>query len=310
MRFLLIPKLGPEISDLLVSYDPETLRRLPVLKEAVVGRFLSIGNRAAVRIVRRIAERDGVLDPEAVDRLLIKAHCEMQRISEEFRHGERVAEFLQPLVEAIRRRATRSPIRVTDIGCGMGFVVRWLAAYGGFPDDVELTGVDYNAALVEEARRLAGAEGLRCSFSVANAFNLEPPASIYLSTGFIHHLPAETLARFFSEHDKAETCAFAHFDFQATPFAAFGSWLFHAVRMREPLARHDGVLSAMRVHGASHLLSAARRGAPGFAVGMFSSKLWRLPIPRVFHAVVGVREEHRDNFVAALGSRASRMRFE
>ena len=168
---------GEEISDLIVGFDPVTLARLPVHKKAVVDRFLSEGNRAAAKVVAALPEKDGVLDPTAVDRLLIRVHCELQGLSEEFQHGARVAELLRPLLEALRLCKIPPPYRIVDVGCGPGFVVRWLAARGELGSDVELVGADYNVALVEEGRRLAALENLKVSFVVANAFRIDRLAS-------------------------------------------------------------------------------------------------------------------------------------
>ncbi|HEY0322386.1 MAG TPA: methyltransferase domain-containing protein [Pyrinomonadaceae bacterium] len=308
MLRLWLPKNGSEISDEIVAFDPETLKRLPVRKQQVIQDFLSRGNRTAARIVNDIPERNGELEEGAVDRLLINAHCEIQRISEEFQHGQRVLELLKPLVHVLREKGMKSSIRVVDIGCGTGFVVRWLAAHlSALGTDVELIGADYNAALVEEAGQLARAENLTCSFVVANAFRLKSPATIYLSTGILHHFQGAGLVRLFEQHDRQETQAFLHFDFQPALFAPFGSWLFHAARMREPLSRHDGVLSAMRVHSGQALLTAARRGAPRFRSSIYGARLWRLPLPRVFHTVMGILPEDEEALVNALGKRATRL---
>ncbi|HYJ45369.1 MAG TPA: class I SAM-dependent methyltransferase, partial [Pyrinomonadaceae bacterium] len=241
MRLFNIPRGGPEISDAIVAFDPVTLEREPVVKADVIREFADAGNKTAAAIVGRIPERDGALDSDEVDRLLVTSHCEMQRISEEFQHGRRVAELLRPLLDALRERGARKPIRIVDIGCGTGFVIRWLAARESLGDDVELLGADFNVALVSEARRLTEVEQLPCSFVVANAFRLDHPASIYLSTGILHHFRDRHLFELLKQHDRPETCAFVHFDFHPSPFAPLGSWLFHAVRMREPLAKHDGV---------------------------------------------------------------------
>src|SRR5918997_2762762 len=259
MGLFTIPRNGPEISDAIISFDPETLEREPVIKSEVLREFTALGNRQAVRVVEQIPERDGVLDPEAVDRLLVTAHCEMQRISEEFQHGKRVANLLQPLLSALREGGVERPIRVVDIGCGTGFVVRWLAANEPLGEDVELVGADFNVALVREARRLAEAEKLNCAFVVANAFRLDHPAAVYLSTGILHHFRGRALNELLRQHERPETCAFIHFDFHPSPLAPLGSWLFHAVRMREPLAKHDGVLSAVRAHQSLELLETARK---------------------------------------------------
>jgi SAM-dependent methyltransferase len=301
------PEPSPEISDLIVSFDPETLVRRPVCKRQVVDRFLAVDNRRAARIVGEMPERRGDLDPDAVDAVLVRVHTELQRLSEEFEHGRRVSELLRPLLSALRRVGVGRPIRVVDIGCGLGYVPRWLAARGDLGPDVELIGADFNAALVAEARRLADQERLRVAFVTADAFRLAVGATVYLTTGVLHHVRGPALAEFFRAHDRSGTAAFVHFDFQPSALAPVGAWLFHAARFREPLARHDGVLSAARAHDGPTLVNAAKTGAPSFQVAMYSARLWGLPIARPFHTLSGIRPEYRDAFMRDLGSRAGRL---
>jgi hypothetical protein len=218
-----------------------------------------------------------------------------------------VYDLLRPLLAVARQASAARPIRVVDIGCGTGFVVRWLAAHATLGDDVEVVGVDYNAALLAEARRLAAVEHLPCTFVVANAFRLAPPAAIYLSTGVVHHVRGTSLDRFFAQHDQPATVAFAHIDFQPSPLTPIGAWLFHAVRMRQPLARHDGVLSALRAHTGETLLAAARMGAPGFRCAIYGARLGPSPVRRVFHALVGLRPALASDFTVALGDRRGRL---
>ena len=304
MAALSIPAAGPEISDRIAAFDAETLGRLAVKKQSVVEEFLALGNRQAANIVKSLpAQDDDTLDPQAIDQLLVSIHCEMQRISEEFQHGQRVAELLNPILHILRGANAGRPRRVVDIGCGTGFVLRWLAAHRALPDDVELIGADYHPALVEEARRLATAERLSCQFVVANAFKLAQPATVYLSTGILHHFRGQELIALFQQHTREETQAFLHFDFHQSVLAPFGSWLFHIVRMRHPLARHDGVLSAVRAYASDELLTAARTGAPEFKSAIFGTKLWGLPIPRAFHSLVGVRPQYHEAFMTNIGAR-------
>jgi len=300
-RLLAIPAGGPEISDAIVDFDPHTLARLPVDKMSVIRDFLSQRSPAAAAIVERIpAGTDGLLDPVAVDRLLVTIHCEMQRLSEELQHGRRVAQLLNSILQAIPQKDGAGPRRVVDVGCGSGYVIRWLAAHQAVPDNVELIGADYHSALIMEARRLAELENLRCRFVVANAFTLKQPATIYLSTGILHHFRGPDLVELFKLHQGLETRAFLHFDFHPSALAPFGSWLFHIVRMREALARYDGVLSAVRAYSAEELLAAARSGAADFVSAVYGTRLWGLPIPRAFHCLVGIRPEHRDAFNAQM----------
>jgi hypothetical protein len=54
-------------------------------------------------------------------------------------------------------------------------------------------------------------------------------------------------------------------------------------------------------------VEAARAGASGFATGMYSTRLWGLPIPRSFHTLVGLRPRHAEALRRHLGRRASRL---
>jgi SAM-dependent methyltransferase len=215
-------------------------------------------------------------------------------------------DLIRPMIEALRAAGRPRPIRVCDLGCGTGFVIRWLAARGDLGDDVELVGADYNAALIAEAARLASLEGLRCRFVVANAFSLAEPAAIVTSTGVLHHFRGDALIALMHAHESPSIQAFAHVDFQPGPFAVPGAWIFHLARMRERLSLHDGVLSAARAHSAGALVAAAKAGAPSFETGLYGRRFLG-PIPRVFHSLVGVRPTLRDGWLAALGRRVRRL---
>ncbi|GCD96200.1 methyltransferase domain-containing protein [Embleya hyalina] len=131
-------------------------------------------------------------------------HTELRRLSEELRIPERLAHLLGPLLTAVRSTpGAPDRIRVVDVGCGLGHVVRWLAAHDVLGPDVELVGVDLHAdlhaALVAEATRLAEDENLPCRFVRANAFRLDDTtpeattaqgaatraATVYISTAHI-----------------------------------------------------------------------------------------------------------------------------
>lgn len=156
-----------ELSDLLVAYEPGTSNRLPVRRSEVLERLREAGDKRGAKIVEQLPSQNDVLDPVAVDSVLLRAHGELQRLSEEHRHGQRVARLLSPLLRSITEWTPGEPLWVVDIGCGLGYVIRYLAASRSFGRDVELVGVDQNAALIAEARRLAADERLRCRFVVA-----------------------------------------------------------------------------------------------------------------------------------------------
>ena len=282
----------PEISDLIVQHDPQSLKRLPVNKQEILKVFQNFSNRKAARVIEQLPATNGFLDHFAVDRTMLAVHWEMQRLAEEFYHGTRVYKILRAIVAALRSHGFVGPIRIVDVGCGIGYTIRWLAARSSFPkEEVELTGVDLNSALIKEATRLAEAEYLPCQFFHGDAFSADLAGHIYISTGVLHHFRGEDLSAFLRWHDRPATQAFVHYDFQPWLLAPFGSWFFHVIRMRTGIARHDGVLSTARAYDAKTLVSASRSAVPNLASGIYGAKIWDTPAPRVFHALVGFRHE-------------------
>jgi SAM-dependent methyltransferase len=234
-----------------------------VRRDDVIAALRGIGDRRGVRIVASLPYHDGLLDASGVERVLLRAHTELQRLNEELRIAEQLAELLGPLLSSVVDCGERP--RVVDIGCGIGYAIRWLAA-SGVLGDVDLCGVDFNAALVAEATRLAEAEGLPCQFVLGDAFALPGSATVYISTGVLHHLRGGDLDAFFRAQADAGAQAYCHFDIAATRLAPLGAWMFHRARMREPLGRHDGVASARRAHPDHDLMTAAgsaTHAAPG-----------------------------------------------
>ncbi len=298
----------PEITDLIVRHNPLTLGREPVRKREVLKTFQEFGNRQAMRAVEKLPEWDGALVDAAVDRTMLAVHWEMQRLAEEFYHGHRVWEILRAAVTALRKTGFLSKIRIVDVGCGIGYTPRWLAArVSAREQGLEFAGVDLNSTLIREATRLAEAERLDCQFFHGDAFSPELAGNIVISTGVVHHFRGAALEEFLRRHDREETQAFFHFDFQPWLLAPVGSYFFHRLRMRTAIARHDGVLSAARAHTAETLVDAARKGAPGFASGIYGARIWNTPAPRVFHTLVGLRRPLLEEFRAQLGHRARRL---
>ncbi|WP_372364463.1 class I SAM-dependent methyltransferase [Candidatus Uabimicrobium sp. HlEnr_7] len=293
-----------EISDEIIAFDPKSLNRIPVRKKNVISKFLDCGNKQAVKIVSAMPEKKGFLDEDYVNQLFLVIHCELQYISEEFQHGQRVAELLQPLIQVLINSGTSSPLRIVDIGCGTGYVLRWLAAHMDLTN-VELVGADYNSVLIEEARRLAQIENLNVRFSVANAFEMDEVATIYISTGVIHHFRGDHLKLFFQSHNKEQTQAFCHFDFQPSIFSIPGAWVIHLARMKEAVCFHDGIVSAKRAYDGQTLHAAAKDIS--FSTAIYSSKLWFLPIPRAMHTFLGLRPHLRADLKKQLGRRSNRL---
>jgi SAM-dependent methyltransferase len=294
-----------EISDLVVDYDPSSLERRPVRRSQVVSTLEENGQRWAARIAGRLPADDDILDPAAVDRVLLRSHAEIQRLSEEFCQGERIWSLLGPLIKCLRRRGV-DPIRIVDIGCGIGYVVRRLAH--DHPDpDLEWIGVDLNRTLVQAAQSVAERDEVNCDFRHANAFSLEQPGHVFLSSGVIHHFRGDALGHFFGEQRRLAPYAVMHFDIQPSWASPIGAFLFHRARFQEALSRHDGFCSALRAHSGERLLEAARGPEPDFDVRLFDNSEGWLPFFRVMQAVVGVREDLAVEWRTALGRTARRL---
>ncbi len=294
-----------EISDLVVDYDPHTLERRPVSRSKVVSTLRDNGQRWAARIAEEIPSSGDILDPAAVDEALLRAHAEIQRLSEEFCQERRTWLLLPPLLQSLRERGI-SPIRVVDVGCGIGYVIRHLAREHN-ADDIEWIGVDLNQSLVGAARRLAAEEDIDCQFHHTNAFSLDRPAHIFLSSGLLHHFRGEALNEFFAEQRRRRPWAFFHFDIQPSWASPIGAFLFHRVRCIEALSRHDGYCSALRAHGGEVLRQAADDPEGEYFVRLFDNREAIVPVFRVMHAVVGVRRELQQSWQSGLGRVAQRL---
>ncbi|MFC8191035.1 methyltransferase domain-containing protein [Cellulomonas sp. NPDC057328] len=281
-----------EITDLLWRSDPVTGERCPVRRDDVVATLRERGQHRAARVAARLPATDGVLDERELDALLVRVHCELQRLGEELQLPRRVASTLVGWVAPLLAARPEVPLRVVDVGCGLGYVIRWLAAHRVLGPDVELVGVDLNGTLVERAAALARAESLPCRFVTGDAFVPgvavdDPARTVVVSSGLLHHLAPDDLTRFFAAQQAMRVSAFAHWDVVPGAGATLGAWVFHRARMREAVSRHDGVLSARRAHPASVLLPAARRGAPDYDVRCVDTPLWTPPVAEVLRPVTG-----------------------
>lgn len=285
-----------EISDLVLAHSPSG-DRIPVRRDAVVSALRASRDRYGARVARRLPMGpEGVLDPDAVDDVLLRSHLQLQRLSEELQQGQRAAELLAPVVDVLRAKGVARP-RVVDVGCGLGHVVRWLAWHRPL-GDVELIGCDLNAGLVAAARELAAGEHLDCTFLAQDAFSLTEPAHVVISTGFVHHLRRSELVSALARQHAADVVV--HWDIAPGPLTGLGALVFHLARMREPLARHDGVVSALRAHSDAALVSAVREALPSHVPAVLDANPRRNVLTAVLRPVLGIRAELVDPLLASL----------
>ena len=290
----------PELSDLIVDFAPTG--RNPVRVADVTAALREGGHRRSAKLAQSIRTRGEYFDEADADAILLRSHLELQRLAEEIQHGDRVARLLQPLIDM-----TEGAVTVVDVGCGLGFLVRWFAATHALGDRVRMIGVDFNETLLAGARSLADLENLDCEFIAGDAFELDVGATVFMSTGVVHHFTATELSTFFARQHRAGATACFHFDVAPTRITPFGAWLFHRARMREPLARHDGVRSALRAHGDGVLVDAMRAGAPEWTPLVFDAVGTRLAVLNVMRPVIGIQPGLVDVYERRLGRLARRL---
>lgn len=306
----------PELSDLIVDFDRYTLERRDGTGRAVLDAMSPGAERITRSVLAQVADKAGraesagsigTLDRASVDGVLIRSHLELQRLHEEFHVGALMRDLVTPMIALARDLTRRRHVRVVDLGCGLGFVLRWLAARGSLGSDVELVGADCNRVLARAAQRLADDEGLACRFVAGNAFTLREPADIIISTGVLHHFRGDDLVSVFAQHERSAAVGFVHVDIRPSLVAPLGSWVFHQARMREPLARFDGVQSVVRAHDAGTLRGAVSRGAPAFTLAMMDARPGLRGLLRIFQAAAGARGVPGDRLREAYRTFGSRI---
>ncbi len=290
----------PELSDLIVDFT--ATERLPVRAADVIATLEADGHRRSAKLAATIRQRGEFFDEADADAVLLRSHLELQRLAEEIQHGQRVTRLLRPLVDMLD-----GPVTIVDVGCGLGYLVRWFAATRSLGADTRVIGVDFNRTLLDAARALADAEQLDCEFVAGDAFALDQAATVYISSGVIHHFTSDDLADFFAAQERAGASGCFHFDVAPTAITPFGAWLFHRARMREPLARHDGVHSALRAHDDDVLVDAVRAGATGWTPLLFDAVGRRMAVLNVMRPIIGLRPELVDAYERELGPLATRL---
>lgn len=250
------------------------------------------GQGRAARIVGRLSAVGDELDTEAVDALGLRVHRELSRLGEELQLAHRMADLVEELLARLGLEG--QAVRLVDVGCGLGHVLRTIAARRLLPASVELVGADLNPVLIAEAERLARCESLDVHFDAADAFApgsviADGRRTVVVSTGLLHHLGEDELADFFAAQDRLGVAAFAHWDIVPCLWSTVGAWVFHQARMREPVSRHDGVLSARRAHPTEVLLGAARSTCQEYDVSVREGGRWRPRALDVLRPIVGLR---------------------
>jgi 2-polyprenyl-3-methyl-5-hydroxy-6-metoxy-1,4-benzoquinol methylase len=150
-------------------------------------------------------------------------------------------------LESLRLGRLGRPVRILDVGCGDGDLLRRLERWAekrGIA--VELTGIDLNANCIAIAREAA--KGSRAEWVEGDVFNYSPaaPPHLVMNSLMTHHLPDGEVVRFLHWMEQNASVGWFINDLSRAPipYHLFG-WFAHALRLH-PFVRHDGPVSFAR----------------------------------------------------------------
>lgn len=158
-------------------------------------------------------------------------------------------QFLERLIET---RSPVQPLRIVDVGCGGGDMLRHIAVWAKRRKvEVALTGIDLNPYAAQAAREFSReARGIRgdIEWITGDAFSYAPPdgVDVVLSSLFTHHLPEPEIVRFLAWMESTARLGWFVNDLcrEHTPYRLFR--LLAGVMRWHHFVRYDGPVSIRR----------------------------------------------------------------
>ena len=138
------------------------------------------------------------------------------------------------------------PLRVLDVGCGYGDLLREIAGWAGRRGvPVRLVGIDLNPDAVRAARR-ATPVAEEIEYVAGDAFGYGGEVDVVVSSLLTHHLEEQEIVRFLAWMEARARVGWFVNDLHRQPVPY---WLFRTVaRMTNwhPFVKHDGPVSILR----------------------------------------------------------------
>lgn len=158
-------------------------------------------------------------------------------------------QFLERLIEA---RPSSQPLRIVDVGCGGGDMLRHIAVWAKRRGvAVTLTGIDLNPYAAQAAREFSGKDRSSqwdIEWVTGDAFSYAPPdgVDVVLSSLFTHHLPEPEIVRFLAWMESIARLGWFVNDLcrERTPHRLFQ--LLAGVMRWHHFVRYDGPVSIRR----------------------------------------------------------------
>lgn len=165
---------------------------------------------------------------------------------------------LEGIIYLLRAQPKSTAIRITDIGCGNGDMLRALADYAEKNDlNFILTGIDANNFTIAHARSLsAGYKNISYEcIDIFEELNQQKSADIILCTLTLHHFKDEEIIALLQSFQRTARLGFVINDLQRNAIAYYlFLGLCFVFRLNE-MSREDGLVSILRGFKRKDLMS-------------------------------------------------------
>jgi SAM-dependent methyltransferase len=158
----------------------------------------------------------------------------------------------RPTLEWVERLARRlpsnMPLRIVDVGCGGGDMLRQIQKWANAKSiSVSLTGIDLNPYAARAAMEFSSSCA-SIEWVTGDAFSYESDTPIHgvISSLFTHHLADSTLVKFVAWMEGIATRGWFINDLHRGPWAYYSFKALATVMHWHRFVRHDGPISILR----------------------------------------------------------------
>lgn len=156
---------------------------------------------------------------------------------------------LDGIKELLKNVSDRSKVRIADVGCGSGAVLREIADWGRTQKfDIELIGIDANTHAIEIAERRSN-QYPEIKFSSLNIFSeayKNETFDVLLCTLTLHHFKNEEIVDLLTTFKNQSRIGVIINDLQRSKTAYVLFQAFCKVFINNEIARKDGLVSILR----------------------------------------------------------------
>ena len=190
-----------------------------------------------------------------------------------FGGGQRT--LLNGLAHALRGRSREGPVRILDVGCGLGDLGQALVRWGRRTSrDLHYCGLERSAHILAHARKHTVDE--RVSFQQGDLFDENlPAADIILASMVLHHFEDTEIVRAIAHLRRRARQALLINDLERAPIAYAIAWLLTRP-LRNQASRTDALLSVRKGFTVEELRSLLARAGVGAEAQVRRAIGWRL----------------------------------